>query len=360
MPFIAFFIAFLLTVPCMAQELSSQEIQADKNAVHILAYGGIDTQEQSPYNISADITAVQFENHLNILKKGGYNVLPLPEVIDAFHNNKNLPRKSVAITFDMGAQSVATLAQPLLERYDFPFTVFIDPKADGEEFLSHQDIVKMDKSPLINFGLMAQKPTLISDSANQDLQKKINNNTDRFYKLLEYRPQILSFQDGLYNEQDLALSKRYGFRAILGQHAGVAHKKQIKNILPRFVLTKNLSQAAQFESLLNARAFPVKDMTPNASVIDTPSPAIGFTVDEEIENIEQLSCFAGEQKKPEITVINNRVEIRLASLISAPSLRVNCIIPIIDTQNPKTPYYRWLGIFLSPQKDQIDAQKQLQ
>ncbi len=342
-------LTFMVILPslCFAQSL-----KADNQAAHIFVYTQIGEE-----NDAAAVTHAQFENHLNILKARGFKIIPLQTLIEAYENNSPLPDKTAIITFDGGHKSVVTLAQPTLERYGYPFTVFINPETDDPQFLSHKDIIKMDRSPLVKFGLMAQKPTSNSDSANQALQKQLNNNTERFYNLLQYRPQWLSFQDGLYHQEDLAITKRYGFKAMVGQKFGVANNGHLKNVLPRFSMTRNLSQPEQFNSILNARSFPIKDMTPVATIIDTPTPSIGFTLAENIKNIDQLICYADGQKKPEVTVLGNRVEMRLASPINNLLLRVNCVLPIEDAQSPKTPYYRWFGTLLSFDENIGDANK---
>jgi peptidoglycan/xylan/chitin deacetylase (PgdA/CDA1 family) len=64
------------------------------------------------------------ERRLQILRDGGYTVLPLEEALKRLFE-KTLPPHSVVLTFDDGTYDFYKLAYPLLKSFGFPVTVYL-------------------------------------------------------------------------------------------------------------------------------------------------------------------------------------------------------------------------------------------
>ncbi len=98
----------------------------DKNSVIILAYHEIcDLPKQikclHPYNV----TPSAFNAQMEFLYSNNYSVMRLEEFIFSLTQNRELPHKSVVITFDDGYRNNYTNAFPVLKRYSFPATIFL-------------------------------------------------------------------------------------------------------------------------------------------------------------------------------------------------------------------------------------------
>jgi peptidoglycan/xylan/chitin deacetylase (PgdA/CDA1 family) len=78
-----------------------------------------------------------FERHLLFLKKHKYHTIDLQELYGYIHNNKPIPSKAVVLTFDDGYADNYIFAYPLLKKYGFKGTVFINP-----EFVDPRSIVR--------------------------------------------------------------------------------------------------------------------------------------------------------------------------------------------------------------------------
>lgn len=70
-----------------------------------------------------------FAWHMNYLKKGGYNVIPLKQAVEYLTEGSKLPPKAVVISFDDGYMDNYEKAFPILKNHDYPATVFV---ATGE------------------------------------------------------------------------------------------------------------------------------------------------------------------------------------------------------------------------------------
>lgn len=76
---------------------------------------------------STSITPAQFEVHLKYLQNNNFNVVPLSEIIDKVSKQQPLKDKTVAITFDDAYLNILTKAKPLLNQFDYPYTIFVNP-----------------------------------------------------------------------------------------------------------------------------------------------------------------------------------------------------------------------------------------
>jgi peptidoglycan/xylan/chitin deacetylase (PgdA/CDA1 family) len=77
------------------------------------------------------VTPQHFKEHLEILRKH-YLPKSLKDLIGAYQN-KSIPNRAVVITFDDGYADNLYNAKPLLERFDFPATVFVTTGYLGQE-----------------------------------------------------------------------------------------------------------------------------------------------------------------------------------------------------------------------------------
>lgn len=75
---------------------------------------------------SAGIGARQFEAHLRLITRW-FKPIPMAEMGRAIAENKTLPDKAVALTFDDGYRDNYEVAYPLLKRYGVPASFFVCP-----------------------------------------------------------------------------------------------------------------------------------------------------------------------------------------------------------------------------------------
>src|SRR5688500_9911019 len=80
----------------------------------ILAYHGIATVDEHLWDDSLFMSVEMFQRRLELIKRSRCTVLPLDEAVDRLYS-KDLPERSVAITFDDGMQDFYEAAFPLLQ-----------------------------------------------------------------------------------------------------------------------------------------------------------------------------------------------------------------------------------------------------
>src|SRR3989442_7150118 len=90
----------------------------------ILAYHGISLDDEHQWNPSLYMTPDCFRRRMQLLKDSNCTVLPLAEALRSLHT-EDLPKKSVALTFDDGTYDFFKEAQPILREFGFPVTVYL-------------------------------------------------------------------------------------------------------------------------------------------------------------------------------------------------------------------------------------------
>ncbi|MGA7402973.1 MAG: polysaccharide deacetylase family protein [Candidatus Sulfotelmatobacter sp.] len=89
----------------------------------ILCYHSLAMDEENLWRPGQFLAPSRLRERFEMLKQGGYDVLPLGEGLERLRNSDLAPR-SVALTFDDGTYDFHKLTYPLLREYGFPATVY--------------------------------------------------------------------------------------------------------------------------------------------------------------------------------------------------------------------------------------------
>lgn len=103
----------LINSPFFSKAINTLEKwqRAQPNELRILTYHRIGS-------------AAAFEAHMRYLAQH-YYLVSMPELFAVFDRNHSLPPRSVMVTFDDAYQDFASVAWPIMKRYEVPATVFV-------------------------------------------------------------------------------------------------------------------------------------------------------------------------------------------------------------------------------------------
>ena len=293
---------------------------------------------------STSVTLEQFEAHLQELKTGGYTVLPVPEILDALNEGRPLPDRTVGITIDDAYRSVFTEAWPRFREAGLPFTLFVatDPvdratAGKGSGYMVWEQIREL-KNAGVTIGSQTASHLHMATSSAARNQADLERSNARFVDELGDRPLLIAYP---YGEASLAVAgfvRDAGFTAAFGQHSGAIGRGADRYFLPRFALNENYGGIDRFKLVVNTLPLAVSDVTPADPLIgEANPPAIGFTIDGTLKNLDRLSCFISPEKAHIERLGDFRIEVRVENPFPPGRTRLNCTMPAGNGR------WRWYG-----------------
>ncbi len=319
-------------------------IPEDNSKAVILAYHRIG-EDHLP---DQSLTLEQFHQHVQEIKNGHYNVLPLNQIVEALQTGSPLPPRTIAITLEGAYRSAIETAAPLLLENALPFTIFyasnlLDQK--DPSYASWDDLKALQRQKTVDLGTLPASYAHITHQPKQDMLAALNKARQRHREEFEQEAAFLSYPYGEYSIELQALAKSQGFLAALGLHSGALYAGSDQYALPRFSLTELYGDLERFLMVTNAYPLPVQDIEPADPYLKTGSFFTGFTVTEGLQNdTNNLSCFISGEGKANVETLGNRVEIRSETdLKDQTRIRLNCTMPGPVSKDDETGW-RWLGL----------------
>lgn len=282
----------------------------------------------------------QLDSHLAELKAGGYQVLPLPQVVEALRTGKALPDKAVALTLDDSWLSVWQVAWPRLKAAGLPVTLFIttdEIDRGGPERLSWDQLREMAASGLVTLGTKGAShphlPTLPAAAIADDLTRA----RARMAVELGQAPELFAWPYGEMSREAMEAVRAAGFKAAFGQHSGPAWSKADPYFLPRFALNETYGELERFRLAARSLPLPAVDITPGDPKLAANPPAFGFTLSPEVPGAELLACYTTHEGRAIIERLGPRIEVRMGKPLPSGRSRINCTAPTLEGR------WRWFG-----------------
>lgn len=208
--------------------------------------------------------AVKPENfiwQMAYLKNGNFNVISLARLIDLLAAQKEIPDKTVILTFDDGYEDNYLHVFPLLKKYNFPATIFLSTGLiGGERGSKSQDIVlkilnwpqieEMHQSGLIDFQPHTISHPKLAKILPAAATKEIIESKKIIEERLNKQCRIFSYPYGNYDQSIIEILKGNGFIAAVTVKPGLIRVEDRNNL---FELKRNFvywwSRSAQYKGI---------------------------------------------------------------------------------------------------------------
>ena len=285
---------------------------------------------------SSGIRVGRLETHLAELKGGSYRVLGPSEIVAAFRENKALPDRTIALTFDDPSLVLYGDAWPRLKAAGLAFGVFVAPSEIGGAGMMNWTHLREMKAAGVTIGLRVPAAAAEPNSEQQGAAE-LNRAAEAFAAELGGRPGLLVWPAGEVNAKGMQAARNAGFAAAFGQHSGAAWMGQEHFYLPRFALTEDYADLERFRQVTAALPLPASDIIPANPRLEQNPPPFGFTLADDYPNLDQLACFTAHDGRMKVELLGNRVEARMSKPFPPGRGRINCTLPNGDGR------WRWLG-----------------
>ena len=254
------------------------------------------------------------------------------EITEALKNGEKLPPRTIAVTIDDGYLSIYNEAWPRFKAAGIPITLFISTKSindQNENSMNWDQIRELAADPLIEIGHHGHAHAHMANISVPEAMADIATADEIYQRELGYIPDIFAFPYGEFSEALLDAIKVKNYQSAFAQFSSVANSQSNMMALPRFAFNESYSNLDRFKLIINSRALPVRDVLPRSPMLDINPPAVGFTVNAEINGLGALSCFPSHLNEP--ATINkiggSRIEIRFDKPFPTGRHRINCTMP---------------------------------
>lgn len=180
--------------------------------VTVLAYHSV-SEWYPKSEASLFVKPETFETQIRALKQNGYSFISFKDFEDWKLGKKEIPKKSIIITFDDGYQDNYLLAFPILKKYNVKATMFIITSYVGksDRYLNWDQIKTMYDSGLIEIGSHTNTHKPLASLSVKDLDSELTISRDEIKKHIGITPYALAYPDGAWNNITVQHAKNAGF-----------------------------------------------------------------------------------------------------------------------------------------------------
>ena len=151
-----------------------------------------------------------FEKHIEYLANQTEIV-----IVDLDSDNLNTKNNCVAITFDDGYKDNLYTAAPILEKYSFPYTVFVSTsfvQYRSKGFLSPHDLRKLSELPNANIGAHSVSHTSLVNCNNIKLDNELVSSKHYIEDIIGMPVNMIAYPYGAVNRRVRDAAEKAGYK----------------------------------------------------------------------------------------------------------------------------------------------------
>ncbi|MDH7488333.1 MAG: polysaccharide deacetylase family protein [Anaerolineae bacterium] len=170
------------------------------------------------------VSPARFEEQLQYLKAQGYESVRLYDVIRYLEGAGSLPAKPMAITFDDGYRDNAEVAFPLLQRYGFIATFFINPQPIDDGYPAYMTWAQVEQMSRAGMDVESHSYShpMLTHLSVEELLREVRKAGDAIEKHTGKRPRLFSYPYGHYNAQVVDVLRGEGYIGAVTLRSGTA------------------------------------------------------------------------------------------------------------------------------------------
>ncbi|MFZ1808316.1 MAG: polysaccharide deacetylase family protein [Cyclobacteriaceae bacterium] len=243
---------------------------------------------------STNITIEDFTTHLVWLTNNKYQVLNLSDAIEYLSNDTPVKNTAV-ITIDDGYKSFFNNGLPLLNKYQFPATLFINTETvGGGDYMDWPELKEAVNNKIEIGNHTHSHAYFLNKEPSQryaDFESDLSMAQQLIKKNLGVTPKVFAYPYGEFDQKMKTILKSNGFSGAAAQNSGVMNNGMDNLQIPRFPMSQDY--AAMFDGKASMQALKVINKVPEENLIPSGinKPQLTITINTEGLITDQLQCF---------------------------------------------------------------------
>jgi peptidoglycan/xylan/chitin deacetylase (PgdA/CDA1 family) len=220
---------------------------------------------------STNIGLAEFEEHLKYLKNNQFDVITLGEAVGRMLSSGSQEKPVAVITVDDGYRSFSAGAMPLLKKYGYRATLFVNTESvGGGDYLGWEDLKNLLRDS-IEIGNHSHAHTQFLNISGAERLRRFRDDVqqaqDLFARHLGFRPDLFAYPYGEFVPEMRPVLMDMGFRAAAAQKSGVFASRRELYAIPRFPMGGSFARMESYREKVNMKALPVEEVMPENPVI---------------------------------------------------------------------------------------------
>ncbi|MFY0592099.1 polysaccharide deacetylase family protein [Roseivirga sp.] len=294
---------FLVIVSLFLVQLNSFSFQQNNFSTFVYHRFGDDRYPST--NISLD----NFEAQLSFLSEEGYEVISLN---DAFKQLKSSPKdlsKTVVITIDDAYKSFYQNGWPLLKKYGFKATLFVNTKTVGaSDYMTWKELKEVQSEGVEIANHSHAHPYFMNDFSVRKFYSDLTISQAFFQNMIGSLPDGYAYPYGEWHPEMGNLLDSLGYSYAAAQNSGVVYQNSPSFQLPRFPMSDAYAGLDEFKQKADMNALEIQKL----EVIDNnfkgskEKPRVLLKFKEADYDLKNLQCFIqGTKAKKSIEVLKD-------------------------------------------------------
>jgi len=308
-----FLFVLLLFYSCQPNKAQNQTItdestEHQKKEVVVFVYHRFGDNTYPSTNISLE----NFELHLSYLKNTGFEVITFGEAVDYITDTQISYKEKVAcITVDDGYKSFYKNGLPLIQKYGFTATVFINSESvGGGMYMNWEELANIHEKG-IEIGNHSDSHAYFLNIPENERINEFKQDVLRCQKEIEehlgFTPDIFAYPYGEFDLEMKSALKAMGFKAAAAQNSGVMHAYD-PYAIPRFPMAGPYVKLEGFKEKANMKALRIKEKSPESFVLTGQNPpTLQIIFDTTSVDLDRYNCFISPGCKSNLS--NNKMVI---------------------------------------------------
>lgn len=260
---------------------------------------------------STNIPLETFRAQLQWLQEQHRPVLALSEVLRRLRADEALPAGCVVLTVDDAYRSFLTGGWPLLKRFGFPVTLFVNTRSVGaSSYLTWQELrdlagagVEIGNHSTTHDYLLERRPGEDAAAWSRRVGTDIAGASRVLAEQLGQPPTLFAYPFGEFSPELEKIVRELGFTAAVAQQSGVVYPGSDRYALPRFPMGGVYASLEGFQEKASMHALPVTVLAPASPVLEDPAeaPVLELKIDQREIRPGGLRCFVQGDNECRVT-----------------------------------------------------------
>ncbi len=281
----------------------AQEKPVQTFDIPIFAYHRFGDDRYPSTNTSVEV----FESQLKYLKNNNFTVLSLGDALDRWEKGTPMPDKPVILTVDDGYLSFYKNGLPLLKKYGYPATIFVQTgTVGGDDFMNWQQLKNLPDAS-IEIGCHSDSHAHFVDNPKKDRAAMFRADLQKADRLFEEHlgkvPDLYAYPYGEWTDDMEAVLQDADYRAAVVQKSGVLCESTPQYAIPRFPMGGAFGTLQGFENKSLMKALRVKEVRPDSPFFTENPPVLRVVPVPDKVNLDAVQLFV-DGRKTDVSVIS--------------------------------------------------------